>query len=137
MQYETHMLIVPPPAAHTVPYLIVEQGSDAATVGGRSGVRDPLGGCRPPPPAPTSLTLLLSRVAMLPCWGQEWQWEPPEWSPPPPAAHTSPYLIVEQGGDAAIVGGRRGGSEDPLGGRHLLQLVLFLTYLLSRGAMLP
>ncbi len=56
---------------------------------------------------------------------------------PPPPSHTSPYLIVEQRGDAAIVGCRRGFG-DPLGDRRpLLQLILLLTSLLSKEAMLP
>ncbi len=66
LQYETHLLIVSPPAAPTSPYLIVVQGGDASIAGGRSGNGDPLGGRRPLLQLILLPTLLLSREAMLP-----------------------------------------------------------------------
>ncbi len=41
------MVALPPPAAHTAPYLIVEQEGDVAVVGGRRGGGDLLVGRLP------------------------------------------------------------------------------------------
>ena len=55
-----------PPAAHTSPYLIVEEGVEAAIVVGRSAGGDTLGGHNPLLQLVLLLTSLLRREVMLP-----------------------------------------------------------------------
>ncbi len=62
----TSRVASPPPPAHSAPYLIVEQGGNAAIVGGRSVGGDPLCGRCPLLQLIHLLTSLLSSEAMLP-----------------------------------------------------------------------